>query len=211
MVRVRFAPSPTGIPHVGNTRTALFNFLFARHNKGEFILRIEDTDRTRFIKESEDVILQILKWLGLSWDNEIVRQSKRLSIYKEHAEILRKKGMVYEDKGALRFKMPKLGETSWKDAVGGKDISFKNETQEDFVILKSDDIKSVKDLEQKHLDAIQKADFLYVCDPGGYIGRSVSMEIGYAHALGRPIYALEKPEDAMLAEFVETKRPSDLQ
>ena len=138
MVRVRFAPSPTGIPHVGNTRTALFNFLFARHNKGEFILRIEDTDRTRFIKESEDVILQILKWLGLSWDNEIVRQSKRLSIYKEHAEILRKKGMVYEDKGALRFKMPKLGETSWKDAVGGKDISFKNETQEDFVILKSD-------------------------------------------------------------------------
>src|SRR3990167_3326888 len=138
MVRVRFAPSPTGIPHVGNTRTALFNFLFARHNKGKFLLRIEDTDRTRFIKESEDVILQILKWLGLSWDNEIVRQSKRLSIYKEHAEILRKKGMVYEDKGALRFKMPKVGETSWKDAVGGKDISFKNETQEDFVILKSD-------------------------------------------------------------------------
>ena len=82
---------------------------------------------------------------------------------------------------------------------------------EEFVILKSDDIKSVKDLEQRHLDAIPKADFLYVCDPGGYIGRSVSMEIGYAHALGRPIYALEKPEDAMLAEFVETKRPSDLQ
>ncbi len=137
MVKVRFAPSPTGIPHIGNTRTALFNFLFAKKNKGKFILRIEDTDRKRFVKEAEKVIHEILEWLDLKWDEKYV-QSERLNIYKEHAEILRKKGLVYENDGALRFKMPKNGETTWIDAVGQKTISFKNETQEDFVILKSD-------------------------------------------------------------------------
>ncbi len=138
MVKVRFAPSPTGIPHIGNIRTALFNFLFARHNKGKFTLRIEDTDRARYVKEAEEAIIESLNWLSLRWDSEIVRQSERLPAYKEHAEILKKKGLVYEDGGALRFKMPKEDETLWKDAVGGKEISFKNETQEDFVILKSD-------------------------------------------------------------------------
>ena len=137
MIRVRFAPSPTGIPHIGNTRTALFNFLFAKKNKGKFILRIEDTDKNRFVKEAEKAIYEILEWLDLKWDEKYV-QSERIDIYKEHAEILKKRGLVYEDNGALRFKMPKNGETAWTDAVGQKEISFKNETQEDFVILKSD-------------------------------------------------------------------------
>ena len=126
MVRVRFAPSPTGIPHIGNTRTALFNFLFAKHNNGKFIIRIEDTDRARYVKEAEDAIIEILKWLDISWDEDIVYQSKRLSIYKEHAKILKEKGLVYEDEGALRFKRPKTRETSWDDAVGNKKITFKN-------------------------------------------------------------------------------------
>src|SRR3990167_9686423 len=136
-VRVRIAPSPTGIPHIGNTRTALFNFLFAKKNKGKFILRIEDTDKKRLAKEAEKAIYEILEWLDLKWDEKYV-QSERIDIYKEHAEILKKRGLVYEDNGALRFKMPKNGETAWTDAVGQKEISFKNETQEDFVILKSD-------------------------------------------------------------------------
>jgi len=137
MIKVRFAPSPTGIPHIGNTRTALFNFLFARHNKGKFILRIEDTDRTRYEENAEKAILEIFEWLGLKWDERYI-QSDRLQIYKEHAQLLKKNGFVYEDDGALRFKMPKDGETSWEDMVGNKEISFRNETQEDFVILKSD-------------------------------------------------------------------------
>ena len=137
MVKVRFAPSPTGTPHIGNTRTALFNFLFAKKNKGKFILRIEDTDRKRFMKEAEKTIYEILEWLGLKWDEKYI-QSERLDIYKEHAEILKKRGFVYEDNGALKFKMPKNRETSWIDEVGQKEISFKNETQEDFVLLKSD-------------------------------------------------------------------------
>ena len=138
MVRVRFAPSPTGIPHIGNTRTALFNFLFAKHNNGKFILRIEDTDRARFVKEAESAIIEILEWLDISWDEEIIYQSERLPIYKEHAQILKQKKLVYEGEGALRFKMPKEGETSWIDAVGNKKITFKNKTQEDFIIIKSD-------------------------------------------------------------------------
>src|SRR3990167_696404 len=137
-VKVRLAPSPTGIPHIGNTRTALFNFLFAKRNKGKFILRIEDTDKKRFAKEAEKAIYKILEWLDLKWDERYI-QSERIDIYKEHAEILRKRGLVYEDDGAVRFKMPKNGQTSWIDAVGQKEISFKNEAQEDFVILKSDE------------------------------------------------------------------------
>jgi glutamyl-tRNA synthetase len=137
MVRVRIAPSPTGIPHIGNTRTALFNYLFAKHNKGKFIVRIEDTDRARIVPGSKEAIFEILKWLGISWDEEYV-QSERKNIYKEHADILLKKGIAYEDEGAVRFKVPANQEVSWTDAIGDKKISFKTDVVEDFVILKSD-------------------------------------------------------------------------
>ena len=70
MVRVRYAPSPTGMPHVGNIRTALFNWVFARRHGGQFIVRIEDTDRSRFVEGSEQAILQSLRWLGLDWDED---------------------------------------------------------------------------------------------------------------------------------------------
>lgn len=136
-VRTRIAPSPTGIPHIGNTRTALFNYLFAKKNKGQFIVRIEDTDRARFVPGAVDAIFEILEWLGLSFDEKYV-QSERLDIYKKHAEILKEKGFIYEDLGALRFRMPKDGKTSWVDAIGNKEIVFDNKTQEDFIAIKSD-------------------------------------------------------------------------
>jgi len=137
MVRVRIAPSPTGIPHIGNTRTAYFNYLFAKHNKGKFIVRIEDTDRARLVIGAEKAIYEILQWLGIIWD-EKYKQSERVEIYKKHAEQLLEKDLAYKDGEAIRFKMPKVGETAWDDLIGKKHISFKNETQEDFVILKSD-------------------------------------------------------------------------
>ena len=137
MVRVRIAPSPTGIPHIGNTRTALFNYLFAKHNKGKFIVRIEDTDRARIVPGAKEAIFEILNWLGISWDEEYT-QSERKNIYKEHADILLKKGLAYEDEGAVRFKVPVGQEISWVDAIGNKKISFNTEVVEDFVILKSD-------------------------------------------------------------------------
>lgn len=137
MVRVRIAPSPTGIPHIGNTRTALFNYLFAKHNKGKFILRIEDTDRARLVPESEKAIYEILEWLGLNFDEKYI-QSERIEIYKKHAETLVKKGFAYPDEGAIRFKIKKNKEVRWKDLIGEKEIAFKTDIIEDFVIIKSD-------------------------------------------------------------------------
>ncbi|HXZ29727.1 MAG TPA: glutamate--tRNA ligase [Dehalococcoidia bacterium] len=87
-VRVRFAPSPTGYPHLGNIRTALFNWLFARHHGGVFILRIEDTDITRKVEGAVDTIVDSLRWLGLNWDEGPYFQSERLPIYQETAQRL---------------------------------------------------------------------------------------------------------------------------
>lgn len=138
-VKVRYAPSPTGNPHVGNLRTALFTFLLARRSGGQFLLRIEDTDQKRAMEESFNAILDSLKWLGLKFDGEVIYQSRRLDIYKEHAQKLLDQGLAFKDEGAIYFKTNKEGQTSWIDLVGGKKVSFDNSTQEDFVILKSDD------------------------------------------------------------------------
>ena len=93
--RVRFAPSPTGYPHLGNIRTALFNWLFARHSGGKFILRIEDTDVARRVEGAADVILDSLRWLGLNWDEGPFLQSERLSIYRDAVDGLLQKGNAY--------------------------------------------------------------------------------------------------------------------
>jgi glutamyl-tRNA synthetase len=102
-VRVRFAPSPTGYPHIGNIRTVVFNWLFARQNQGQFILRIEDTDRSRYVEDAFRVIADSLNWLGLDWDEGPGAggdvgpyiQSKRLDIYREKAEELIQEGKAY--------------------------------------------------------------------------------------------------------------------
>lgn len=95
MVRVRFAPSPTGYLHIGAARTALFNWLFARHHKGKFILRIEDTDLARSSEEMSRGILQGLNWLGLDWDEGPLYQSERIDVYRKRAEELVGKGCAY--------------------------------------------------------------------------------------------------------------------
>jgi len=94
-VRVRFAPSPTGALHIGGVRTALFNWLFARHHGGTFILRIEDTDQTRSTDESIRIILDGMKWVGLDWDEGPFRQTERMPIYQEHIDQLLKAGKAY--------------------------------------------------------------------------------------------------------------------
>ena len=100
-VRVRFAPSPTGYPHLGNIRTALFNWLFARHNGGTFILRIEDTDVARMVPGATEAIMDGLRWLGLDWDEGPYFQSQRLHIYRKVANQL-----VEEDKAYLCYCSP---------------------------------------------------------------------------------------------------------
>lgn len=104
MVKVRFAPSPTGYLHIGGARTALFNWMYARAVGGQFVLRIEDTDQQRSKKEFEEEILDSMKWLGLDWD-ELVYQSQRFDIYKEHAQKLLDEGKAYKDGEAILLKM----------------------------------------------------------------------------------------------------------
>jgi nondiscriminating glutamyl-tRNA synthetase len=94
-VRVRFAPSPTGHLHVGGARTAIFNWLFAKHHHGEFIIRVEDTDQVRSTRESEQMVLDDLRWLGLEWDEGPYRQSERLDLYARFGRELVERGAAY--------------------------------------------------------------------------------------------------------------------
>src|SRR5438067_9245846 len=135
-IRVRFAPSPTGYLHVGGARTALFNWLYARHAGGQFLLRIEDTDKVRSTDEHTKVILDGLSWLGLEWDEEPVFQGGRVKRHQEIADKLLAAGKAYMEEGAIRFRLPP-GEIAWDDAVHGR-ISFQGEDIKDFIILRSD-------------------------------------------------------------------------
>ena len=134
--RVRFAPSPTGYLHVGGARTALFNWLYARHTGGRFLLRIEDTDKQRSTDEHTQVILDGLTWLGLDWDEALVFQGARIQRHQEAADRLLAEGKAYADEGAIRFRMPP-GEIAWDDAVHER-ISFQGEDLKDFIILRTD-------------------------------------------------------------------------
>ena len=134
--RVRFAPSPTGYLHVGGARTALFNWLYARHMGGKFLLRIEDTDKERSSEEHTRVILDGLTWLGLDWDEELVFQGARLPRHQEVADRLLAAGNAYLDGGAIRLRVP-AEEIAWDDGVHGR-ISFRGEDIKDFVVLRSD-------------------------------------------------------------------------
>jgi glutamyl-tRNA synthetase len=135
--RVRFAPSPTGFLHIGGVRTALFNWLFARHEGGEFLLRVENTDRSREVEESVEQIQESLRWLGLDWDGPVAFQLDRLERHQEVARRLVEAGHAYEDEGAVRFRMPDEGRTGWDDIVRGR-VDFPNEKLEDVVLLRSD-------------------------------------------------------------------------
>ena len=187
-VRVRYAPSPTGQPHIGNIRTALFNWLFARHHGGKFIVRIEDTDQTRLVEGAVEAILDGLRWLNIDWDEgpEVegphtpYEQSNRLEVYQRLSEQLLDQGNAYhchcsrealeqlrkanresgsyaadgcrcrtlgkagavgdpvsDEERVIRFAMPAEGITRVHDLIRG-DVEWRNELQEDFVILKSD-------------------------------------------------------------------------
>jgi glutamyl-tRNA synthetase len=131
------APSPTGLLHIGNVRTALFNWLFARHHGGEFRLRIENTDTSREVAEATEHIQQSLRWLGLDWDGPVTFQLDRLERCQEEARRLLSEGKAYEDEGAIRFRMPDEGVSGWDDIVLGR-IEVPNVELEDLVILRSD-------------------------------------------------------------------------
>jgi glutamyl-tRNA synthetase len=136
-MRVRFAPSPTGVLHIGGARTALYNWLLARGQSGTFVLRIEDTDRERSTPENVEQILEALRWLELDWDEGPFSQAERAPRHTEAIEQLLQSGHAYEDEGAVRLRVPDEGETVIHDLIRG-DISFPHSAIDDFVIRRSD-------------------------------------------------------------------------
>ena len=136
-VRVRMAPSPTGLLHIGVTRTFLFNWLFARQQGGECRLRIENTDTSREVAEATEQIQRSLRWLGIGWDGPVSFQLDRIERCQAEARRLVEEGNAYEDEGAIRFRMPDEGVTAWDDLVLGP-IEFRNEELSDLVLLRSD-------------------------------------------------------------------------
>jgi glutamyl-tRNA synthetase len=136
-VVVRMAPSPTGFLHIGNVRTFLFNWLFARHEGGQIRLRIENTDTAREVAEATDFIQDSLRWLGIDWDGELTFQLDRMDDCRRVADELVAAGKAYEDEGAIRFRMPDEGVTVWDDVVRGR-VEVPNETIEDLVLVRSD-------------------------------------------------------------------------
>ena len=131
------APSPTGFLHIGGVRTFLFNWLFARGQGGECLLRIENTDTSREVVESVAQIERSLRWLGIEWDGETTFQLDVMERAKEEARRLVAEGSAYEDEGAIRIRMPEEGTTGWDDAIKGR-IEVPNAELEDLVLVRSD-------------------------------------------------------------------------
>jgi glutamyl-tRNA synthetase len=182
-VRVRFAPSPTGYLHIGGARTALFNWLYARHTGGTFILRVEDTDAARNSQEAVNVILDGLRWLGLDWDEGPVTadatgpskgdrgpyfQSQRKENYTRRVEALLSRGLAYESEGAVRFKMTREPVVIRDLVVGDvtRALTDREEQDPDFVIMRSDGspvfhfVNVVDDLEMGITHVIRGEDHL---------------------------------------------------
>jgi glutamyl-tRNA synthetase len=182
-VRVRFAPSPTGFLHIGGARTALFNWLYARHTGGTFVLRVEDTDTARNTQEAVEVIYHGLRWLGLDWDEGPASsdpkgaskgdfgpyfQSQRNDLYKKRVAELIDKGFAYEHEGAIKFKMQREPVLIPDLVVGDveRKLTDREEVDPDFVIVRSDGqpvfhfVNVVDDLEMKITHVIRGEDHL---------------------------------------------------
>jgi len=171
-VRVRFAPSPTGFLHVGGARTALFNWLFARHQGGVFVLRIEDTDKSRQQEQAVQVIYDGLRWLGLEWDEGGDKggefgpyfQTERTPVYLKYLSLLEEKGLLYEDGGAVRFCSPRQP-VIVDDLVCGR-ITFDRSIDPDMTIRRPDGswifhfVNVVDDIEMRISHVIRGEDHL---------------------------------------------------
>src|SRR3989338_8652384 len=186
-VSVRFAPSPTGFLHVGSARTALFNWLFARHEGGKFYLRIEDTDKERSKDEFLEEILSSLKRLGMDWDEELVFQSKRTAYYRQTAEGLIQKDLAYKDGEAILFRAPKTGKIIFEDLLHGPiefDLEAHPSLAEDLVIFKSDGSPTYN--------------FAVVCDDA---------EMGITHVIRPDDHISNTPKQLPLYDALGYKKP----
>jgi glutamyl-tRNA synthetase len=174
-VRTRFAPSPTGLLHVGGARTALFNWIYARKHAGTFVLRIEDTDHSRNTEEAKKVITDGLHWIGLDWDEGPLKggsygpyyQSERTAIYDEYLGRLEKGGHLYEDNGAIRFRSPREKVVLQDEICGRIEFDLTNPgTHPDITLRRPDGswifhfVNVVDDIEMKITHVIRGEDHL---------------------------------------------------
>lgn len=212
-VRVRFCPSPTGTPHVGLVRTALFNWAYARHTGGTFVFRIEDTDAARDSQESYDAILDALRWLGLDWDegpevggpHEPYRQSQRAEIYREVIAKLLAAGEVYEAystpdeveaRHAAAGRNPKLGYDNYdRDLTAEQRAAFAAEGRLPVLRLRMPD----EDLTWNDL----------VRGPVSFPAGSVP-DFAITRANGEPLYTLVNPVDDALMKITHVLRGEDI-
>ena len=195
-IRVRFAPSPTGKVHIGNIRAAIYNWLYARHTGGKFLLRVEDTDLERSTPEAIRVLLDCMKWLGLDWDEEVFYQTKNVKRHLEVVDRLLASGHAYKVERTSRdgktgvvtmFRMPKEGVIEFDDIVKGR-MAKKAEDVQDFAIVRSDGspifhiANVVDDIDQRVTHIIRGDDhventFKHIC-----IFRALGAEVPrYAH------------------------------
>ena len=222
-VRVRFAPSPTGYLHIGGARTALFNWLFARHNGGKLILRIEDTDTKRNTEEAAAAIYQGLEWLGINWDEGPhiggdlgpYFQSQRTDIYERYLKKLQDNGHIFEDQGALRFPSPRE-QVLVNDLVCGKiDFDLTNPGTHPYMTIRRPDgswifhfVNVIDEIEMKISHVIRGEDHLSNTPKHIELFRALGVEPpNYAHIpliLNRDGSKMSKrDEGAAIATYIE--------
>lgn len=212
-VRVRFCPSPTGTPHVGMVRTALFNWAHARHTGGKLIFRIEDTDAARDSEESYQAIIDSLKWLGMDWDEGVIvggphepyRQSRRMDIYKDVLEKLKEAGYVYpgystaqevEERHKAAGRDPKLGYDNYDRTLTDEQIAaFEAEGRQPVWRLR------MPEQDWKWNDLVRgEIEFKSSTQPDYVVARSN----------GAPLYTLVNPVDDALMGITHVLRGEDL-
>lgn len=206
-VRTRFAPSPTGFLHIGGARTALYNWLYAKHHGGSFVLRVEDTDAERSTKASMQVILDGLKWLGLDWDEGPgvggdfgpYHQSERVEIYDRYLAKLEASGHVYEDEGAIRFRVPDKLITVHDEICGDVSTNLKEQGSRRFNTETNEEEEANPDIVIKRPN-------------GGYIFHFVNVvddiEMGISHVIRGEDHLSNTPKHLALFEAFGVTPPT---
>jgi len=205
-IRTRFAPSPTGFLHIGGARTALYNWLFARHRGGQFIIRVEDTDASRNTEEGLAIILNGLKWLGLDWDEGPgadgdrgpYYQSQRKDIYDRYLEKLQEAKLVYEDKGAIRFRVPDRDITVEDGVCGTVTVNLKEQGSTRWDADEKKEVAANPDLVIRRPDGSYIFHFVNVVD---------DIEMGMTHVIRGEDHLSNTPKHLALFEAFGAEAP----
>lgn len=205
-VRTRFAPSPTGFLHIGGARTALYNYLYAKKNRGSFILRVEDTDAERNTESSMDIILDSMKWLGLDWDEGPrvggeygpYNQSERSDIYDRYLGQLEENGYIYEDNDAIRFRVPDKTITVHDEICGDVSANLKEQGSRRYNQETKEEEEANPDIVIRRPDGSYIFHFVNVVD---------DIEMGITHVIRGEDHISNTPKHLALFEAIGATPP----